>query len=89
MIKISLSRDEIEEAVIAYAKDKILDTALLRENSIKISQGKSASATIFIVPNGTSEEDAKIVVSAEDKAIETAAGQPDIPVPTATVNTFG
>ncbi len=88
MIKISLSRDEIEEAIIAFAQSKILDASLLRENTIKVSQGKSASATILVVPNGTSEADAASAVSAEDKAVETAAGQPDVTV-APTVNTFG
>ncbi len=86
MIKITLTRDEIEQAIESYAKEKILGYDLLRNNSIKVSQGKSASATILIIPDGASAEETAEAVSAEDKEIEKVAGQPDVPVG---MTTFG
>ncbi len=94
MIKVSLSRDEIEEALIEYAKD-MLSSQMLVNHDIKITQGKSASATVVLVPKGTSKEKADEAVSQAEKEIETVAGQPDqeptetpIPAPAATVNGF-
>jgi len=86
MIKISLSRDEIEEALVAYA-DKMLSGNILSGHDIKITQGKSASATVVLVPKGMSKEKAAQAVSEAEKEIETVAGQPD-PEPTTTVNGF-
>ena len=88
MIKISLTREEIEEAIIAFAKDKILSYGIEQGHNIKVSQGKSANATILLVPKGVSEEEAKAAVSKEDQEIETVAGQPDVPEPTTTVAGF-
>ena len=78
MIKISLTRDEIEDAIIAFAKDKILSYGILDENDIKVSQGKSATATILIVPKKATEAEAAEAISEAEKEIETVAGQPDV-----------
>ena len=67
MIKITLTREEIEQAITEYAKDKILSYDLLNKNSIKVSQGKSASATILIMPNDTSEADVALAVLEENE----------------------
>ena len=80
MIKINLTREEIEDAIVAYAKDKILAYGLLKDNDIKVSQGKSASATILIVPKKATEEETAAAIAEEDEAMDTVAGQPDVPV---------
>jgi len=88
MIKISLTRDEIEDAIIAYAKDKVLSYNILDENDIKVSQGKSATATILIVPKKATEAEAAEAISEAEKEIETVAGQPDVAETTTTVAGF-
>jgi len=88
MIKISLTREEIEEAIVAYAKDKVLSYAILKENDIKVSQGKSATATILIMPKKATQEEADEAISEAEKEIETVAGQPDVAEPTTTVAGF-
>ena len=85
MIKVSLSRDEIEEAIKVYVKE-ILSYGILEDNDIKISQGKSATATIVIIPKSASKEEANFAVSEAEKEIETIAGQPE---PVHTTTTFG
>ena len=82
MIKVSLSRDEIEEALIEYA-DKMFSNTMLVNHDIKITQGKSASATVVLIPKGMSKEKADQAVSQAEKEIETVAGQPE-PEPTET-----
>ncbi|RLA61970.1 MAG: hypothetical protein DRQ78_08360, partial [Epsilonproteobacteria bacterium] len=85
MIKVSLSRDEIEEALMAYA-DKMFSSQMLVNNDIKITQGKSASATVVLVPKGATKEEAAKAISEAEKDIETIAGQPEPQgIPAATV----
>ena len=90
MIKVSLSRDEIEEALIAYA-DKMFSSKILVDNDIKITQGKSASATVILVPKSATKEESAKAMSEAEKEIETVAGQSEpepVETPT-TVTGFG
>ena len=79
MIKLSLTRDEIEEALTEYAR-KVFSMPMLVNNDVKITQGKSASATIILIPKTATKEDTLAAIEEAEKDIEIIAGQPDIPV---------
>jgi hypothetical protein len=88
MIKVTLTRDEIEQAITEYAEDKLFSSGLLRDNNIKVTQGKSASATILVIPNEATKEEEEALIEQADKEIDTIAGQPDIPVKLSSVQGF-
>jgi hypothetical protein len=88
MIKIQLTRDELEIAVQNYIKDEVLDPSLLRNNDIRITQGKSASATVLVIPKTATKEDTLAAMEEASDEIEAVSGQPDVPEPVTTTTMF-
>ena len=79
MITINLTREEIEQAIVKYAEDNILGYAILKKNTVKVTQGKSAVAKIILVPNEATKEETEEALSQSEKELEAVAGQPDVP----------
>ena len=48
---INLNREEIEKAILAYVQEELLGYGKKSEYTIKITQGKSASAKVELTKN--------------------------------------
>ena len=88
MIKIQLTRDELEEAIDTYAREKLLSYSLLKDNDIRITQGKSASATVLVIPKTATKEDTLAAMEEASDEMEAVSGQPDVPEPVTTTTMF-
>jgi hypothetical protein len=77
MIKINLTREELEEAINDYVKDKLLTYSVINNNTIKVTQGKSAYATVLIMPKNISKDEEIDALAEANDEMEKIAGQPD------------